>query len=130
MSEVRDIARRELKKMWIEDSTHLEKVIHNFKNYAYDASLYELILQLPSDVTYPFRDELQRLGMEGDEEMLIVWIGKLRLLDWISAESRKEILTKCLSHNSDRVRYEAMECWLDQKSAFSWMWQKYLLAGV
>lgn len=130
MSEVRDIARRELKKIWIEDSTHLEKVIHNFKNYAYDASLYELILQLPSDVTYPFRNELQRLGMEGDEERLIVWIGKLRLLDWISAESRKEILTKCLSHNSDRVRYEAMECWLDQKSAFSWMWQKYLLAGV
>ena len=112
MSDVTKIANQKLKKIWITDPKSLELVLYNFESNCYDAHIYELILQLPSHITYSYRKELQRLGMETNEKMLIIWIKMLRSLDWISLECMKVILCKCMSHKSDTVRNSAMACWL------------------
>ncbi|MDD6207991.1 MAG: SMEK domain-containing protein [Clostridiales bacterium] len=113
MSDVVKIAERELKKIWMSDQKKLESVIYKFENDCYDAHIYELILQLPSQITASFQEELQRLGMKTNERMLVIWIQMLRSLEWIPADCMKGILCECLSHESDEVRNKAMACWLD-----------------
>lgn len=62
--------------------------------------------------------DLQRLGMETNDKMLVEWIRRLRHLDWVSASERKEMLKKCLASESDRVRDGAMACWLNEEGTF------------
>lgn len=118
MSDVGKIAERELKKIWMNDQKKLEFIIHNFENNSYNVNIYNLILRLPSHITYPFREELQRLGMETNEKMLAIWIQMLRSLEWISVDCMKVILCECLSHESNEVRNKAMACWLDDKMLY------------
>ena len=112
VSEVRDIARQELKRIWMMDPKKLKAVIAGFEECAYGENIFSLILQLPSDVTSVYKQDLQRLGMETNDKMLVEWIRRLRHLDWVSASERKEMLKKCLASESDRVRDGAMACWL------------------
>lgn len=58
-----------------------------------------------------YKQDLQRLGMETNDKMLVEWIRRLRYLDWVSASERKEMLKKCSASESDRVRDGAMACW-------------------
>ena len=118
MSEVRDIARQELKRIWMTDPKKLKTVIIDFEERAYDKVVFALILQLPSDVTSVYKQDLQRLGMETNDKMLVEWIRRLRHLDWVSASERKEMLKKCLASESDRVRDGAMACWLNEEGTF------------
>ena len=118
MSEVRDIARQELKRIWMTDPKKLKTVIIDFEERAYDKVVFALILQLPSDVTSVYKQDLQRLGMETNDKMLVEWIRRLRHLDWVSASERKEMLKKCLASESNRVRDGAMACWLNEEGTF------------
>lgn len=118
MSDVSKIAKRELKKIWISDQNRLELVIYNFEKNGYENCIYELILQLPSHITYSYREELKRLGMKTDKKMLIIWINKLRSLEWISVDCMKEILCECLSYENDEVRDQAMACWLGDEAGY------------
>jgi len=118
VSEVRDIARQELKRIWMMDPKKLKAVIAGFEECAYGENIFSLILQLPSDVTSVYKPNLQRLGMTTNDKMLVEWIRRLRHLDWVSASERKEMLKKCLTSESDRVRDGAMVCWLNEEGTF------------
>lgn len=118
MSDVSEIAERELRKIWISNQKRLESVLYNFKKKCYDVRLFELILQLPLHIIYSYREELQRLGMKTNEKMLVIWLKMLRSLEWISVDQMKEILYECLSHESNKVRNKAMACWLDDQNLY------------
>ena len=78
----------------------------SLKNFRKSVLIYETII------------DLQRLGMETNDKMLVEWIRRLRHLDWVSASERKEMLKKCLASESDRVRDGAMACWLNEEGTF------------
>lgn len=78
----------------------------SLKNVRKSVLIYETII------------DLQRLGMETNDKMLVEWIRRLRHLDWVSASERKEMLKKCLASESDRVRDGAMACWLNEEGTF------------
>ena len=115
MSDVSAIAKRELQKIWIAAPNKLEYVIDNFEKLEYDGCIFELILQLPSQITCPYGMALKRLGMEISEEMQLIWLGNLRSLEWISAECMKTMVCESLSDESDAIRNKAMKCWLGEK---------------
>lgn len=119
MSDVSAIAKRELQKIWIAAPNKLEYVIDNFEKLEYDGCIFELILQLPSQITCPYGMALKRLGMEISEEMQLIWLGNLRSLEWISAECMKTMVCESLSDESDAIRNKAMKCWLGEKD-FWW----------
>ena len=100
------------------DPKKLKEVIAGFEECAYGENIFALILQLPSDVTSVYKPDLQRLGTETNDKMLVEWIRRLRHLDWVSASERKEMLKKCLASESDRVRDGAMACWLNEEGTF------------
>lgn len=77
-----------------------------------------LIFVRKSVLIYETIIDLQRLGMETNDKMLVEWIRRLRHLDWVSASERKEMLKKCLASESDRVRDGAMACWLNEEGTF------------
>ena len=119
MSDVSAIAKRELQKIWIADQGKLEYVIENFEKMEYDDYIFEIILQLPSQFTYPYGMALKRLGTEINEKMQLIWLGNLRSLEWISAECMKSMICESLSDESDAIRNKAMKCWLGEKD-FWW----------
>lgn len=94
-------------------------MIDNFEKLEYDSCIFELILQLPSQITCPYGMALKRLGMEISEEMQLIWLGNLRSLEWISAECMKTMVCESLSDESDAIRNKAMKCWLGEKD-FWW----------
>ena len=118
-SDVCKIAKRELKKIWMKDQKKLESVIDGLKTVSCDKKIFDLILQLPADRTQPFRDKLQWIGMETNEDLLLVWLRHLRSLDWVSAEDRKSILAGCLSNECEEVQNRAMACWLGD-TVYNW----------
>ena len=97
----------------------LEYVIENFEKMEYDDYIFEIILQLPSQFTYPYGMALKRLGTEINEKMQLIWLGNLRSLEWISAECMKSMICESLSDESDAIRNKAMKCWLGEKD-FWW----------
>mgnify|MGYP000184697567 CR=1 FL=1 len=60
MSDVSAIAKRELQKIWIAAPNKLEYVIDNFEKLEYDGCIFELILQLPSQITCPYGMALKK----------------------------------------------------------------------
>ena len=79
MSEVRDIARQELKRIWMTDPKKLKTVIIDFEERAYDQVVFALILQLPSDVTSVYKQDLQRLGMETNDKMPVAAMDRVKM---------------------------------------------------
>lgn len=79
MSEVRDIARQELKRIWMTDPKKLKTVIIDFEERAYDKVVFALILQLPSDVTSVYKQDLQRLGMETKDKMPVANVDRVKM---------------------------------------------------
>jgi len=79
MSEVRDIARQELKRIWMTDPKKLKTVIIDFEERAYDKVVFALILQLPSDVTSVYKQDLQRLGMETNDKMPVAAMDRVKM---------------------------------------------------
>lgn len=73
------------------DPKKLKAVIACFEECAYGENIFALILQLPSDVTSVYKPDLQRLGMETNDKMLIEWIRRLRHLDWVSESEGKSL---------------------------------------
>lgn len=61
------------------DPKKLKTVIIDFEERAYDKVVFALILQLPSDVTSVYKQDLQRLGMETNDKMPVAAMDRVKM---------------------------------------------------